>query len=53
MDSYVKKPQKPRKDFPLGAANNGQWCKKVRGKIHYFGIWANPDAAEAEYLRVK
>ena len=50
---HVKKPQKPRKDFPLGAANNGQWCKKVRGKIHYFGIWANPDAAEAEYLRVK
>ena len=51
MPKAKQKPAKPRKDFPLGAANNGQWCRKVRGKIHYFGIWSNPDAAEAEYLR--
>ena len=47
------KPDKPRKDFPLGAANNGQWQKKIRGRIHYFGVWANPEAAEQEYLRQK
>ena len=53
MPKTRKKPDKPRKDFPLGAASNGQWCKKVKGRIHYFGVWANPDAAEAEYLRVR
>jgi len=53
MPKTKQKPAKPRKDFPLGAASNGQWCKKIRGKIHYFGIWSNPDAAEAEYLRCK
>ena len=34
------KPNKPYPDFPLGAASNGQWCKKIHGKIHYFGVWA-------------
>ena len=53
MPKTNKKPDKPRKDFPLSPANNGQWCKKIRGKIYYFGVWSNPDAAEAEYLRVK
>ena len=51
MPKTKQKPTKPRKDFPLGAASNGQWCKKIRGKIHYFGIWSNPEAAEHEYLR--
>jgi len=53
MAKTKQKPAKPRKDFPLGAANNGQWCRKIRGKLYYFGVWANPEAAEAEYLRVK
>jgi hypothetical protein len=34
-------------------ANNGQWCRKIKGRIHYFGVWANPEAAEQEYLRQK
>lgn len=53
MPKKRSKPQKPRKDYPLGAASNGQWCKKIKGKIYYFGAWAKPDAAEGEYLRVK
>jgi hypothetical protein len=28
----------------------GYWCKNVRGKLHYFGHWADPDAAPAKYL---
>lgn len=47
------KPQKPHPDWPLTANGNGQWSKKIRGKVHYFGAWADPDAALAEWLRVK
>ena len=53
MKKTRQKPNKPRENFPLSAANNGQWCKKIRGTIHYFGVWGSPDAAEAEYLRVR
>ena len=27
--------------------------KKIRQRLHYFGAWANPQAALEEYLRVK
>jgi integrase len=30
---------------------SGQWCKKVRGRVFYFGKLADPEAAEARYHR--
>ena len=47
-----KKPKKPYPSFPLTAHNNGQWCKKIRGTVHFFGIWKDPHAALDNYLSV-
>jgi integrase len=47
------KPSKPYPEFPLTAHPAGYWCKKIRGKIHYFGPWADPDAALKAYLDQK
>ncbi|MGO9115585.1 MAG: tyrosine-type recombinase/integrase [Thermoguttaceae bacterium] len=37
----TQKPPKPYPGFPLTAHPNGQWCKKIKGKLHYFGSWEN------------
>ena len=47
------KPSKPYPEFPLTAHPAGYWCKKIRGKLHYFGAWADPDGALAKYLAEK
>lgn len=47
------KPEKPYSDFPLTAHASKKWCKKVRGKVHYFGSWDDPDGALQEWLAVK
>jgi hypothetical protein len=47
------KPDKPYPEFPLTAHPAGYWCKKVRGKLEYFGPWDDPDAALEKYLEQK
>jgi integrase len=45
-----RKPAKPYPEFPLTAHPAGYWCKKIRGKLHYFGPWTDPDGALKKYL---
>src|SRR5262245_4514259 len=57
------KPSKPSDEFPLFPHDNGQWAKKIRGRLHYFGLWTDTsgdtrsdhgaDAALAKYLAEK
>jgi integrase len=47
------KPKKPNKNFPLFAHANGQWCKKVKGRLHYFGPWDDHNAALDRWLLKK
>src|SRR6516165_4097648 len=47
------KPSKPYPEYPLTAHPAGYWCKKIRGKLHYFGPWNDPDGALDKYLAEK
>ena len=42
-----------RKSFPLTPHRNGQWCKRVKGTVHFFGVLGDRKAAQEEWLRCK
>ena len=42
---------KPYAEYPLTPHPTGRWCKKIRGKLHYFGVLADPQAALDLWLK--
>src|SRR5438309_1948300 len=47
------KPSKPYPEFPLFAHAAGVWAKKIRGKLHYFGPWSDPDGVLTKHVAGK
>jgi hypothetical protein len=46
-------PPKPGPDFPRFPHAAGLWAKISRGKMHYFGLWADPDAALRNFYALR
>lgn len=41
--------KKANPDFPLTPHTSGQWCKKIKGSIRYFGPLVDPESAKTLY----
>jgi hypothetical protein len=41
--------EKPRPNVPLTPHPTGRWCKKVKGKLHYFGKIEGDSKGEAAF----
>ena len=48
--SNSTKPRKPYPEFPLFPHATGRWAKKIRGRLHYFGPWRDPEGCLQKYL---
>lgn len=51
MSGGSGKSLKPYPGFPLTPHPSGRWCKKIKGKLHYFGKIDNPEAALERFNR--
>lgn len=53
MRSKLPKSPAVDKDFPLWLHPSGRWCRKIKGRFHYFGKADDPQAALNKWLNQK